>query len=89
MDPDSKFIAAQIQMPIPNKCSGFAYKGLVFCKSNGDRNFGKHGQGTHSTLMGDSLAQNTSKNFSPKYLPKPKSSRFLKKSLSGCPQYVI
>ena len=47
-------------------------------------NNGKHGQGTHSTEMGaDSSAENTpnaSKNISPKCLPKPKSSRFLKKS---------
>ena len=46
----------------------------------------KHGQGTHSTKMSaDSPAENTpnaSKNFSPKCLPKPKSSRFLKKKLS-------
>ena len=41
------------------------------------------GKGTHSTKMGaDSLAENTpnaSKHFSPKCLPKPKSSQFLKK----------
>ena len=46
----------------------------------------KHGQGTHSTKMGaDSPAENTpnaSKNFCPKCLPKPKSSKFLKKMLS-------
>ena len=39
----------------------------------------------------DSPAENTpnaSKNFSPKCLPKPKSSGFLKKALSGCPQSV-
>ena len=49
-------------------------------------NNGKHGQRTHSTKMGaDSPAKNTpnaSKNFSPKCLPKPKNSRFLKKKLS-------
>ena len=77
MDPDSKFIAAQIQMPIPNKCLGFAYKGLVFCKSNGDRNFGKHGQGIHSTKMiADSSAINAPKFVCPNSLPKPKNLGF-------------
>ena len=46
----------------------------------------KYEQETHSTKMGaDSPVENTSnvsKNFSPKCLPKPKSSRFLKKKLS-------
>ena len=43
----------------------------------------KHGQGTHSTKMdAGSPTDNTKnalKNFSPKCLPKPNSSRFLKK----------
>ena len=51
-------------------------------------NNGKHGQGTHSTKMSaDSPAENTPnalKDFSPKCLPKPKSSR-LKKALSVVP----
>ena len=59
---------------------GVGCKGLVFYRNNG-----KHGQGTHSTKMGaDGLAENApndSNNFSPEYLPKPKSSRFLKKAL--------
>ena len=29
------FLAAQIQIPVPNKYSGFGYKGLVFCRNNG------------------------------------------------------
>ena len=28
-------MAAQIQIPIPNKYLGFGYKGLVFCRNNG------------------------------------------------------
>ena len=79
-----KFFAAQIQIPLTNKYLEVGYKGLFFCRNNG-----KHGQETHSTKMGaDSLAENipnASKNFSPKCLPKPKSSRFLKKALCGCP----
>ena len=47
-------------------------------------NKGKFGHGTRSTKMGaDSPAEkipNASKNFSPKYLSKPKCSKFLKKS---------
>ena len=57
---------------------GVGCKGLVFYRNNG-----KHGQGTHSTKMGaDSPAENTtnaSKKFNPKYLPKHKRLRFLKK----------
>ena len=52
-------------------------------------NNGKNGQETHGTKVGaDSPAKNTPnalKNFSPKCLPKPKSSRFLKKAFSGWP----
>ena len=29
------FFEAQIQIPIPNKCLRFGYKGLVFCRNNG------------------------------------------------------
>ena len=29
------FLAAQIQIPVPNKYLGFGYKGLVFCRNNG------------------------------------------------------
>jgi len=50
-------------------------------------NNGKHGQGT-SSRGADSPVENTpnaSKNFRSKCLLKPKSLRFLKKKLSGCP----
>ena len=64
-------------------------KAYFFFRNNGQILNGEHGQGTHSTKMGaDSLAENSlnaSKKFSPKCLPKPKSLKFLKKALSGCP----
>ena len=74
-----KFFEAQIQIPLPNKYLGVGYKGLV-CRNNGwiMENMDKE-------LTVPKWAENTpnaSKNFSPKCLPKPKSSRFLKKKLS-------
>ena len=61
-----------IQIPMPNKFLGFGYKGLVFCRNNGQR--------THCTKMGaDKLAKNTPnapKFTCPNCLPKPKSLGF-------------
>jgi hypothetical protein len=32
---DTRFFAAQIQIPIPNEYLGLGYKGFVFCKNTG------------------------------------------------------
>ena len=83
-----KFIAAQIQIQIPltNKYLGVWYKGLVFCRNNGWISNGKHGQGTHSTIMGaDSPAKNTPnalKISAQNVCPSPKFQEFWKKKLS-------
>ena len=73
---------SQIQIPLPKKYLGVGYKGLVFCRNNGWI-MKKHRQGTHSTKMGADIPAenipNPSKDFSPKCLPKPKSSKILKK----------
>ena len=53
----------QIQIPIPNKYLGCGFKGLVFCRNNGQL-MEKSGQGTHSTKMGaDKSAENAPKLF--------------------------
>ena len=69
---------------------GLGYKGLVFCRNNGLINE-KHGQGTHSTKMGDdNLAKNTLN--VPKVFGRIcllKSLGFSKKAHSGCPYSVL
>ena len=78
-----KFFVAQIQIPIPNKYLGVGYKGLVFCRNNGwiMENMAKDLSVPKWVLIVQpKIPHMPQKNFSPKCLRKPKSSRFLKKS---------
>ena len=64
-----------IQIPNPNKCLGFGYKGLFFCRNNG----------WLIEMGADKLAKNTPnapKLLSPICLPNPKILGFSKKKLS-------
>ena len=76
-----KILAAQIQIPLPNKYLGVGYKYLVFCRNNGCimENMDKE-LTVPKWIVRPKNTPNASKNFSPKCLPKSKNSRFLKKS---------
>ena len=81
------FFAAQIQIPIPNKYLGFAYKGLVFCRNNGSlmKNIDK---GLTVTKMGaDKLTENTP-NALKLSAQAQKFGILMKKGFIGCPYSV-
>ena len=68
------------QITTPNKYLGCWYNGLVFCRNNGWIMENMDKELTLPKWVLIVRPKIASKKFSPKYLPKPKSLRFLKKS---------
>ena len=78
------FCAVQIQIPLRKIHLGVGYKGLVSCRNIMENMDKKLRVPIWLLIVRPKIPPNASKNFSPKCLPKPKSSRFLKKIYGSC-----